>query len=442
MIRKLGLCALLLLPSACQHYAPAPLPRAVPLRPAAADPVGMPAGPLTVGDVVRLALANDPDVVAARAKRGVAQGQLLQSGILPNPSLSGAFLPLISGVGSVPAWTAGLSQDIKALITYRSRRQAGRYAAQQVYADLLWQEWQVAGQARQLAVDLIETQRARPVAAQAYAILSARNQAVEAALAASNSTLVIAAPSRLAFQTARTTLNGIDQRILTLRHQLNARLGLAPDAPLALVPMVALPPLDIAAARASLATLPDRRPDLLALRLGYAAQEETVRQAILSQFPDLILGGAASSDNSRVINAGPNVTVGLPIFDRNQGNIAIARATREQLRADYAARLAGTAGEVGAALTEIEQLGRQLAVARRDLPMARQAAARAIAARSASAIDEAAFVDLITTRFTKEQDVMALELALQDRQVAVETLLGAGLPSVQTISPVDEGSRR
>ena len=37
---------------------------------------------------------------------------------------------------------------------------------------------------------------------------------------------------------------------------------------------------------------------------------------------------------------------------------------------------------------------------------------------------------------------MALELALQDRQVAVETLLGAGLPSVETISPVDEGSRR
>lgn len=442
-MRKLGIVTILVLASACQHYAPAPLAHAIPLRPAAAVLAETPAGALTVGEVVRLALADDPDLVAARAKRGVAQGQWLQSGLLPNPSLSGAFLPLLSGVGTVPAWTAGLSQDVKALITYRSRRRAGRDAAAQVYADLLWQEWQVAGQARQLALDLIETQHMRPVAAEAYTILRDRNAAVDAALAAGNTTLVVAAPSRLAFQTARANLNGVDQRILTLRHQLNALLGLVPDAALTLVPTVDMPPLDIAAARASIATLPDRRPDLLALRLGYAAQEEVVRQAILSQFPDLVLGGAASSDNSRVINAGPNVSIGLPIFDRNQGNIAIAQATREQLRGEYAARLASTAGEVGAALTEIEQFAGQLAVARRDLPAARLAAARAAAARGASAIDEAAFVDLITTRFSKEQDVMALELALQDRQVAVETLLGLGLPSVDTLPDVaDRGARR
>ncbi|WBO21303.1 TolC family protein [Sphingomonas abietis] len=418
--------------AACQHYAPAPLPEAALLAPAV-DPAAQTA-PLTVDAVVRLALRDNPDLKTARAARGIADAELIQSGILPNPSLSGAILPLISGVGIVPAWNVGLTQDVKALITYRSKRRAGRDVQGRAAADLLWQEWQVAGQARQLAVDLIGTRRQLPIVEQAFAILSARNAAMDAALRAGNTTLVLAAPTLAAVQAARASRDAVEQRELQLRHQLAALLGLEPDAPLLLAPAAELPPIDPAAIRASLVTLPQRRPDLLALRLGYAAQEESVRQAILSQFPDLVLGATGSSDSSKVVNLGPQATIGLPVFDRGQGNIAIARATRAQLRADYAARLATATGEVAAALTEIEQLGRQLAAQRADLPAVRRAADRAVAARGASAIDEAAYVSLLTARFTKEQDVMTLELAIMDRQVALQTLIGAGLPTVDLLT--------
>ncbi|WP_204320379.1 hypothetical protein, partial [Proteus vulgaris] len=67
---------------------------------------------------------------------------------------------------------------------------------------------------------------------------------------------------------------------------------------------------------------------------------------------DLVLGASVSSDNAKVINGGPNAQIGLPVFDRNQGNIAIARATRAQLNREYAARLAAVTGEVGALLAE------------------------------------------------------------------------------------------
>jgi len=418
----------------CAHYAPLPLPTAAPLAQALPDE-GRVAGraPLGVPEVVALALENNPDLRAARAKRGVAQAQLLQSGILPNPSFAGALLPLISGAGSVPAWNIALTQDIKSLITYRSKRRAAGYAARQVDADLLWQEWQVAGQARQIASDLIAGERSRPVVQAAFAILTQRNAILQKALAARNVTLVTAAPTLVALQAARTSLDTLDQRELHLRHQLNALLGLVPEATVPLTSTIELPPFDPAAVRAALASLPDRRPDLLALRLGYASQDETVRQAILSQFPDLILGAGASSDNSSVINGGPQATVGVPIFDRNQGNIAIARATRTQLNAEYAARLAAVTGEVGGLLRESEQLSAQLAVVRRDLPAARLAAERAAAAFGASNLDERSYVDLITNRFTKEQEVMALELALLDRQIALQTLVGAGLPTIDTL---------
>ncbi|PTT42477.1 transporter, partial [Stenotrophomonas sp. HMWF022] len=132
---------------------------------------------------------------------------------------------------------------------------------------------------------------------------------------------------------------------------------------------------------------------------------------------------------------------GLPIFDRNQGNVAIARATRAQLQADYSARLAAATGTVGALLREYEQLAAQLAIARRDLPAARIAASRAQAAFGASNIDERGYVDLVSNRFAKEEEIMTLELALFDRQIAIQTLVGAGLPTID-LSAEQAGSGR
>ncbi|WP_375382567.1 TolC family protein [uncultured Sphingomonas sp.] len=423
----------------CAHYTPAPLAAEAALAPDAAALAGMPSGPLGVGDVVALAIRRAPVLVAARQRRGVAEAQLVQARVLPNPIVSGAFLPLISGVGDVPAWSVGLAQDVKSLLVYKPRRRAARDSAHQVQADLLWQEWQVAGAARQLAVDIIERERSRALLDQAFALLQQRYRVTQAALAAGNATLVTTAPSALGYQQARANLQALDQAQLSARHQLNALLGLVPDAVLPLATTDDVAPLDIAAVRALIPTLPARRPDLLALRLGYAAQDETLRAAILGQFPDLVLGGAASSDNSRVINAGPNVQLGLPVFDRNQGNVAIARASRAQLAAEYAARLGTVVGEVGALLTETEQIRRQLAVVQRDLPAARIAAARASTAFGASALDERAYVDLVTNRFAKEQEVLTLQLALLDRQVAIEALIGAGLPQVDTLGLPDPG---
>lgn len=424
----------LLAVAGCAHYSPLPLVQAPPLAPAAAAlPGAMPGAPLDVEQVTTLALENNPDLRATRARHGIARAQLVQAGILVNPSLTGALLPLISGPGTVTAWNIGLSQDIKSLITYRARRRASGFAAEQIDAEILWQEWQVAGQARQLAVDLIAGERSRPLLVEAFNLLSHRNAVLQQALAAGNATLVTVAPTLVALQAVRTNLQTLDQRQLSLRHQLNALLGLVPEAVLPLATTVDLPPFDPTIIRAELATLPDRRPDLLALRLGYAAQDQNVRVAILSQFPDLILGATGSSDNSKVVNGGPQATIGLPIFDRNQGNIAVANATRAQLHEDYSARLATAVGQVGAILAEMDQLSAQLAIVRRDLPAARLAAQRAANAFGASNLDERSYVDLVTNRYTKEHEIMTLELALLDRQVALQTLVGAGLPMVETL---------
>lgn len=154
MSASLSLLALSL--AGCAHYTPLPLATQAPLAPdlRSLDP-SIPSEPLGVEQVVTLALANNPDLRAIRFKRGIATGQTLQAGLLPNPSLSGALLPLLSGAGSVPAWNLGIAQDIKSLVTYRSRRRAAADSEQQVAADIIWQEWQVAGQARVASVKVV-----------------------------------------------------------------------------------------------------------------------------------------------------------------------------------------------------------------------------------------------------------------------------------------------
>lgn len=435
-------CAALL--AGCAHYTPLPLATAPPLAPtvAALAAPAPEAAPLSVEQVVALALANNPDLKAVRLRRGVAAGQAQQAGILPNPSLSASFLPLISGAGTASAWSLGVSQDLKALITYAPRRRAANDSRDQVAADVVWQEWQVAGRARQLAADLILTDRARPSYADAYRLLTERNARLETALAAGNLTLTAIAPDRVAVRAARAALDGVDQKRLALRHQLNALLGLTPEAPLTLAAEPALPAFDPAAIRASLPGLADRRPDLLALRLGYAAADEGVRTQILAQFPNLVLGAGVNSDNAHVVNGGPNLSIGLPIFDRNQGGVAIANATRAQLHAEYAARLSAVHGEVAALLAETEQLSAQLAVARRDLPAAQAAADNARAAFAAARLDERGYVDLVSNRFAKEQEIMTLENALLDRQIAIETLVGAGLPTADLPAEPTTGTTR
>ena len=116
-------------------------------------------------------------------------------------------------------------------------------------------------------------------------------------------------------------------------HDLNALLGLEPEVKLWLSDRVRLPAIDARKLRPLLADLAARRPDLLALAAGYQAQEEKVRRAIIEQFPKLSVGSNFKPGHQRYNKQQSiAVTISLPLFDRNQGNIAVEQATREQLR--------------------------------------------------------------------------------------------------------------
>jgi outer membrane protein TolC len=386
--------------------------------------------PLKVTQVALLAVQNNPDLRAVRAQHDVAQAQVLQAGLLPNPQFTGAFLPLVAGHDTTSAYNAGLSEDIRALITLSSSRAAARASAGQVDAQILWQEWQVIGQARLLAVDIIEADRSLDLLRRNRDLLAARYRNSQRAVAAGNETLSVSTPDLAALETTTTQINDLQRQQLSRRHQLNALLGLAPDVAVPLDSRPDIPLWNADAVRQALPTFAQRRPDLVALQLGYRAQNAKLRTAILSRFPNLMFGVTGGSDNANVRNLGPQITLELPIFNRNQGNIAIETATRHQLHDEYAARLTAASGQVRAMIAEIDLLSHQITAVRQDLATARRVAGQAEAAFNAGNLDERSYVDLVSARLTKEQEVVTIEQSLLDQQVAIATLIGDGLPAI------------
>ena len=268
-------------------------------------------------------MQNSPDLRAARTRRGVAQAQVIQAGLLPDPVLSGSYNVLLAGPAVANAIGATLTQDVSALVTLSARRRAAGQAALQVDADLVWQEWQSISRAQTLAIDLVEQARLLASLEQTLDALKQRASITAAAMRQGNATVQSLAPDIAALTSLQTQYDAAvlaqDQRWQSL----DALLGLLPGVRPLLATALDIPTITTAEADNLLASLPDRRPDLIALQLGYAAQQSSLRAAILGQFPALTLGPNYGNDTTRVQSLGPSASLTLPLFNRNRGQVGV-----------------------------------------------------------------------------------------------------------------------
>jgi outer membrane protein TolC len=310
----------------------------------------------------------------------------------------------------------------------KGRLRSAQAAALQVDASVLWEEWQLIGKARLAVFDIIQDEKLRKVLTAYHETLRDRFERGRNALGQGNVTLATVAPDLAAVSDTRKALFDLERDLDTHRHDLNAMLGLAPEVVLPLKTQLQVLQVDPQAVMRALADIANRRPDLIALQLGYRSQDEKFRGTIVGQFPALTFGPSYSRDTSDVRSFGPQLTMDLPIFDRNQGNIAIEKTTRDQLRAEFEARLSAAHSEVLASLATQRLLARQLDEERAELPVLKGFAEQAESAMNAGNIDERAYVDLVSANYTKQQAVLTLEQQLLDQEVAIATLIGAGMP--------------
>src|SRR5580704_8535112 len=163
--------------------------------------------PLSVYDVAVLAVENNPDLIAARAQRGVARAQVLEAGLLPNPSVSASYLFLLNPNAAAgvlfDAVAASVSQDIQKTITMKGRLRSAQAAALQVDASVLWEEWQLIGKARLAVFDIVQDEKLRRVLTAYHETLRDRFERGRNALGQGNTTLATVAPDLLAVSETR-----------------------------------------------------------------------------------------------------------------------------------------------------------------------------------------------------------------------------------------------
>jgi outer membrane protein TolC len=395
-----------------------PIPGVEPSQPAA------PGQPVGIARTAALAVLYNPELRAVRAQAGVAQAEVFSAGLLPDPvvGLSGAKT-VTSGMGLTNPYMIDVSQDLSALITRHVRLESKRAAARQTALHILWEEWQTAQAARLLYVERVTDEERLRLLEQVRDLFQRRYERSYRAYQRGDLTLETTGTDLTALLSANTRLHDLERQLDQVRHRLNALLGLRAEVPLPLAPLEAPGSLGDAEIEKALATLPEHRPDLLALQAGYASQEARVRQAILEQFPAVTIGGEHSRDNSDVLEWGLSLNISLPLFNGNRGGIAIERATRAELAATYQARLDDAQSQVTSLASRQAMLLRQQRSLQENLPELEQMAQLAEHAYQARNIGALTYLNLQNTLLDKRIELLDLQQAAWETRIALDTLL-------------------
>ena len=302
---------------------------------------------LSVEKMVELALAQNADLIAARQRLAEAEGLLRQAGLRPNPSID-----ITVGNGDIlnsdgeRAFDFGYSHTFE-LGGKRSRRvEAAQKTYELVRSEIANRERLLASEVRiKYAEALAAIEKLKnadelfKLTSQTFDLAKARAQAGEAAPLEqgllqvelnriSSDRMLFAAQVEQALLQAR-LLAGLP---LDNKLQLSGTLERAVPAP----------DLDWA-----IRTAFTKRPDLAAARINEEVAEAGVRLALAGRSPDLVLrGGYAHAqagfdqlgfsgaslvplrDKDNILTAG--ISIVLPLSNRNQGNIAAARARKRE----------------------------------------------------------------------------------------------------------------
>jgi len=326
---------------------------------------------LSPDEAAILAVLINPSLRAMRDRRAIASSQLLQAGLLPNPQLSysPSFPTGGSTAGTINAFGLGLNWNVTALISRSAKIDAAKLQREEVDLAIAWQEWQIAQAARVAVYRLLTLDKQVELSLEMQKRLQENLKSVTHAV---NEGLL----TGLRLAAARTTLNKANVRLQRFEKQvreqkllLNRAMGLPPRTDIKLQANTELPENVKITSQDSLAhDVENRRLDILAFRKGYESQEASVRVAIKKQFPKINIGLTHSKDTGNVFTTGLGVSISLPIFNRNQGKIAIARATRQQLFDDYVNRVFLARSNIAQLATNIQSVNDIIQTVAKSIP--------------------------------------------------------------------------
>jgi cobalt-zinc-cadmium efflux system outer membrane protein len=382
---------------------------------------------LTPDQAAILAVIINPELRAQRDQHLISQAALMQAGILPNPQLTYGYDFNTGGTtfGSVNAYGIGVNWDITSLISHTAKTRSASWTAQSVDLNIAWQEWQVAEAAMAAAIYLMLLRSQQQVAGEVNDRLADNLKLIRRAADLGLKTTVDVSAAESAARDAHAVLlqtnRDAEHQLLALKHAL----GVPGDTQIHLKQTAGniqsfTPP----SAADLLADLEDHRLDLVALRQGYQAQEQTLVAAHLDQFPRLNLGFSKNQDNTGVRSIGLGVTLDIPLFDRNQGVISAEKANRQKLYDEYRSRVFEARADIAMALADIESINLQIADAQAAIPNLQKLVDVYKEAVDHGNADVLSYYTAWNELSQKKLDLLKLQQQLAENRIALEIASG------------------
>lgn len=355
-----------------------------------------PAATTTLEEIGRQVAAKNPDLAAARFMIEEARGRHLGAGRLMNPEIEATGRRMTEGQEG--GFNVGLMQKFP--VTKRLRLEKVVTAAQiaAAEAEVTDRQRMLTTEAETMAVKLLAL-LAETGIAESQAALAEKLTEIATARAAAGDAAMDAAQMRLEARQQRNSIRRMQAEIAAMNEMLKPMLGLSAEEHLEI--KGALPA----------ATYPDgeqpgdlSRPDIQAAlhRLNAAAQSVDLAKA--RKWEDVSAG--VMVERSRTMDMpmglrdetmiGLKLSIPLPFWNKNQGEIAETTAMRSKAMAEVQALRLKAAGEVSSAKKELERLLPFLTENNTQiLPLARQQVERV---REAYANNKASLQDLLRAR--------------------------------------------
>ena len=417
---------------------------ASPLHPAAPLPDGSPpqgTSALSLTQLEALALEHNPTLTQAGARIAAARGKLVQAGLYPNPvaGYQGEEMGIAGTAGFQGGFvgqeivTAGKLRFDRAVATQELRQAEYQYQAQQR---------RVLNDVRAGYYEVLTAQRAVELTEQLVRIGDEGLRAAEQLYAAKEVSRVDVLEARIEADSTRLRLQSARNRSQAVWRRLAAVLG-RPDletAPLTGNLEEQVPRFvwdDV------LQRLLDESPEVAEARAGVERARNVLARQCAQRIPNVSVQTGVQHDNESGDNiAKVEVALPLPIFNRNQGNIAKAdaeliAAENEVRRVELVLRdrLAAALQRYADAREQVETYNQKI------LPNAKTSLDLV---RTAYQQGEIGYIGLLTsqrTYFSAQLSYLEALRQLQTSRVAIEGLLLSGGLRQESPSPGAAGEQ-
>jgi cobalt-zinc-cadmium efflux system outer membrane protein len=333
---------------------------------------------LTLSDALARAEAASPLVRRARAEREVvAAREVGASALLPtNPLVSGAAGPYREpGLSSIE-----IRLHAEQTVEIGGQRGARRAVVSRAVQAAAWRE-QVARletrarvRAAYVAAQLARAQQ--EAAAAREALMAALLDAVRARVSGGASSDVDLEIARLERGLAARARAAAALGEADLLARLRALIGAVPGEPIAVDPRLAVPAARAGGLRDLLARAERQRAELEALRASGAELDAEIARLRREAIPSPTLFVEFERDRPGQIFLGGGISLPIPVWRRQQGEIAVTRAERGRLEEERTLAEREVALEVERAFQSVDAQAAAVRVMDRDVLPAADAAAR------------------------------------------------------------------